>query len=80
MVWFGGGAGVYRTIACKPLICLLLLYVCLCVTPIVTPGGVVLSWGHPTDKMQTWAVSKRVSRSGEEETDLIRPDEGVEGG
>ena len=28
---------------------------------------------YPTDEMQTWAVSKRVSRSGEEGIDLISP-------
>jgi len=29
---------------------------------------------YPSDEMQTWAVSKRVSRSGEEGADLILPD------
>lgn len=31
---------------------------------------------YPPHEMQTWAVSKRVSRSGEEGSDLIRPDDG----
>jgi putative SOS response-associated peptidase YedK len=31
---------------------------------------------YPPDEMQAWAVSKRVSRSGEEGADLIRPDDG----
>ncbi len=31
---------------------------------------------YPTDAMQAWAVSKRVSRSGEEGADLVRPAEG----
>jgi hypothetical protein len=30
---------------------------------------------YPPDQMQSWAVSK-VSRSGEEGADLIRPDDG----
>ena len=29
---------------------------------------------YPTDEMQVWAVSKRVSRSGEEGADLVLPD------
>lgn len=29
---------------------------------------------YPTDKMQTWAVSKRASRSGEEGPDLVLPE------
>ena len=31
---------------------------------------------YPTDAMQVWPVSKRVSRSGEEGADLVRPAEG----